>query len=144
MADCSVDLPWPFEKASLPICSPREEYFVFCFCLDASFVLWLLHHTPGDSRSLPMRLAAEVTEIGFAGMTSLLHFPVAAEITHQALAFPMQTLQHHIIHAQVVYSQSLHATCGQVHLGITYRAEDTHLLLLLLLLWQTKGLQVLA
>lgn len=50
-----------------------------------------------------MRLAAEMAEIGFAGLTPLLHVPVAAQVTHQALAFPTQTLQHHIIHGQVVY-----------------------------------------
>lgn len=51
----------------------------------------------------PMRLAAETAQIGFAGLTPLLHVPVAAQVTHQALAFPTQTLQHHIIHGQVVY-----------------------------------------
>lgn len=50
-----------------------------------------------------MGLAAEMAEIGFAGLTPLLHVPVAAEVTHRALAFPTQTLQHHIVHGQVVY-----------------------------------------
>lgn len=50
-----------------------------------------------------MSLAAEVAQIGLAGLTPLLYFSVAAQVTHQALAFPTQTLQHHIIHGQVVY-----------------------------------------
>ena len=71
-------------------------------CLDPSLYSALKPHQVGFP-SLPMSLAAKVAEIGFAGLTPLLHFPVAAQVTHQALAFPTQTLQHHVIHGQVVY-----------------------------------------
>lgn len=93
-----------------------------------AFQVFEVHHGVVSGFLLPpMSLAAEVAEIGFAGLTPLLHFPVAAQVTHQALAFPTQALQHHIVHGQVVYGQSLHSTLGQVHLSITYRTEDANL-----------------
>lgn len=89
------------ESAFLPISSQGISgltplFFFFFFFLLLSYTRWGIP-------SLPMSLAAEVAEVGSAGLTSLLHFPVAAQVTHQALAFPTKTLQHHVIHGQVVY-----------------------------------------
>lgn len=83
-------------KAFFLTCSPKGS--VSCFLCTL-----LLRHNKRGTPSLPMSLAAEVAEIGFAGLTPLLYFSVAAQVTHQALAFPTQVLQQHIIHGQVVY-----------------------------------------